>query len=267
MSSQRNILSEICAEKRAHITRRRAAIPLAQLENRIRGIGQTRGFANVLQTSVTASGYGLIAESKCKSPSGGVIRNPYNPEENARAYQAGGAACLSILTDTPYFAGTDEDLVRVAMGTPLPVLRKDFMLDPYQIVESRALGADCILLIVAILDDARLAELHAAALHYKLDVLIEVHDESEMERALKLPSGMIGINNRNLDTLVTDLATTERLAPLAPKDRLLVSESGIRDHTDLIRMTAAGASCFLVGEHLLRQDDLELATKRLLGTA
>lgn len=266
MTTANNILADICIAKRDHILRRKALAPPAQLESRIRGIGSTKGFAAALEKSVAATGSGLIAEIKCKSPSGGILRTPFNPLECAAAYQRGGAACLSVLTDTPYFAGRDEDLLQVAMGCPLPSLRKDFMLDPYQIAESRALGADCVLLIVAALDDVRLQELHAAALHYTLDVLIEVHNSDELDRALRLPSGLIGINNRNLATLVTDLATTEALAGRVPKNRLLVSESGLRTHEDLLRMSKAGARCFLVGEHLLREDDLAAATRRLLGT-
>lgn len=268
MDTATNILNDICEAKREHLSRQKALVPLSQLENRIRGIGGVKGFQVALQKATSLSdSYGLIAEIKCKSPSSGIIRNPFNPVECATDYQTAGATCLSILTDKAYFAGTDEDLLQVAMSSPLPCLRKDFMIDPYQIAESRALGADCVLLIVAALDDARLRELHAAATHYKLDILIEVHNSAELDRALLLPSGMIGINNRNLATLVTDLATTEALAPRVPKDRLLVSESGIRNHEDLVRMAAAGAKCFLVGEHLLREDDLVGATRRLLGTA
>ena len=268
MDTATNILNDICAAKREHLARQKALVPLEQLENRMRGMGGVKGFATALQKAVARpNGYGLIAEIKCKSPSGGIIRNPFNPVECAADYQTAGATCLSILTDKAYFAGADEDLLQVALSSPLPCLRKDFMLDPYQIAESRALGADCVLLVVAALDDGRLRELHAAATHYKLDILIEVHNSAELDRALQLPSGMIGINNRNLATLVTDLATTEALAPRVPKDRLLVSESGIRNHEDLVRMAAAGAKCFLVGEHLLREDDLVGATRRLLGTA
>ncbi len=204
---------------------------------------------------------------KRRSPSGGDIRPGFDPASIALDYQTAGATCLSVLTDTPYFGGRDEDLASARAAVPLPALRKDFMIDAYQIAESRALGADCILLIVAALDDGQLRELASETRHLGMDALIEVHDEEELDRALMLDVALIGINNRNLKTLKTDLATFERLAPRVPKDRLLVAESGLRNTTDLQRMAAAGAGAYLVGESLLRQPDLVGATRALLGTA
>jgi indole-3-glycerol phosphate synthase len=258
-----DLLQKICADKRDHIASRKSQTPLAQLEAVIADLPPPRDFTGALQQKLALGEFGLIAEMKRASPSAGPLRDDYHPSLIAAAYRTGGAACLSVLTDTPYFEGCDEDLSLAATGN-LPILRKDFMLDVYQIVETRALGADCILLIMAALDDAAAHELHAAACHYGLHILIETHNAAEMERALKLPSGMIGINNRNLKTLVTDLGTTAELAHMVPADRLLVSESGLRHHQDLLAMAAHGARCFLVGEHVLKQADLAQATQNLL---
>lgn len=259
-----DILAEICAKKREHIVRQRAAVPLAELEARIALLPPTRGFAKALQGKRDAGAIGLIAEMKRASPSAGVLRPNFDPAQIAQDYADAGAACLSVLTDTPYFQGQDAD-VAAASVAGLPILRKDFMLDNYQVAEARAIGADCILLIMAALDDAQALALHRAARHYGLDVLIEVHDAEEMKRALLLPDGMIGINNRNLKTLRTDLTTTHRLAPLAPPGRLLVGESGLRNHADLRDMMSHDVSTFLIGEHLLKQENLVTATRTMLG--
>ena len=256
-------LQQICADKRDHVAKLKTQRPFHVMESEARQAPPPRGFANALVAKVRAGSVGLITEIKKASPSAGLLRPDFNPANLAKAYEAGGAACLSVLTDEPYFQGRNEDLVAARAACALPVLRKDFMIDVWQIAESRALGADCVLLIMAALSDAQAAELHAAATTYKMDVLIETHDAPEMARALRLPSGLIGINNRNLKTLKTDLSTTEALAPLVPPDRLLVSESGLSTPADLRRMKTAHAHCFLIGESLLRQNDLTAATREL----
>ena len=260
-----DLLARIRADKQEQTCRREKLRPFSDVRAAARQAPPPRGFAARLEEAARAGGYGLIAEIKRASPSKGLIRADFDPPALARAYMAGGAACLSVLTDIPYFLGADEFLVAARAAVTLPVLRKDFMLDPYQIVESRALGADCVLLIMAILDDGRARELESAAMEYGMDVLAEVHDEAELERALKLHARLIGINNRDLKTLATDIATTERLAPLMPAGRVIVSESGLKTPDDLARMSKAGADCFLIGESLMKQGDVAAATRELLG--
>ena len=260
----RDMLAAICAEKRAHVARAKAALSENALLAGLAKAPPLRPFAAALERHLAEGRYGLIAEIKKASPSAGLIRGDFAPPVLARAYAAGGASCLSVLTDGPFFQGSDNDLRAARRQVELPVLRKDFILDPYQILETRHIGADCILLIMAALSDPLASELAATAAELGLDALAEVHDGAELDRALRLGVPMIGINNRNLKTLETDLATTERLAPEVPADRLVVAESGIRRAEDLDRLAAAGARCFLVGETLMREPDLAAATRRLL---
>ncbi|HEX4507071.1 MAG TPA: indole-3-glycerol phosphate synthase TrpC [Alphaproteobacteria bacterium] len=262
-----NVLTEILAAKADHVAACERRVPQDKIEHLATQAAAPRGFAQALRETAAVGRFALIAEMKRKSPSGGEIRPGFDPAEVAQLYQTAGATCLSVLTDTPYFAGRDEDLRAARAATSMPALRKDFMIDPYQIAESRALGADCVLLIVAALDDGQLAELLAEARRWKMDALIEVHDDEELDRALKLDGDFIGINNRNLKTLKTSLETFEHLAPRVPAGKLLVAESGLRDTADLRRMADAHAGAFLVGESLLRQPDLIGATRALLGTA
>ncbi|MDA0997381.1 MAG: indole-3-glycerol phosphate synthase TrpC [Proteobacteria bacterium] len=260
-----DVLSEICGVKRRHVAECKARAPYAEIARQARAQVPARGFTQALRSAASSGRYVLIAEIKKASPSKGLIRADFDPPSLARAYQKGGAACLSVLTDGPYFQGSDAYLIAARNAVDLPVLRKDFMLDPYQIAESRALGADCVLLIMAALSDAQAAELEAVATEFGLDVLLEVHDVPEMDRALKLASPLIGVNNRNLKTLQVDLQATVDLAPMLPKDRLLVCESGLASRADLARMAGIGADAFLIGESLMRQADVAAATRALIG--
>ncbi len=256
-------LAEICAYKRLEVAERKVVHSLDALDRLAQSQTPPRGFRVALENA-SRDGFGLIAEIKKASPSKGLIRADFHPADHAQAYQAGGATCLSVLTDAKYFQGHEDFLVAARNACSLPVLRKDFMVDPWQVAEARSIGADAILIIVAALDDEQMVEIEQAAIERGMDVLVEVHDAAEMERAHKLKSRLIGINNRDLRTFQTDLATTELLAKVAPDDALLVAESGIGSHADFMRLAKSGARCFLVGESLMRADDITQATKTLL---
>ena len=258
------ILDRIKSYKLEEVVTRKAACPLAEVEAAARAAIPPRGFARALKEATT-TGYGLIAEIKKASPSKGLIRADFDAPALALAYEAGGATCLSVLTDGPSFQGADEYLLAAHGATKLPCLRKDFLYDPWQVTESRALNADCILIIMASLDDTQAAELEAAAMALGMDVLIEVHDEVELERAARLKSPLIGINNRNLHTFEVTLDTTRRLARLVPEDRMIVAESGLYTAADLADLAQYGARCFLIGESLMRQENVAEATRTILA--
>ncbi len=258
-----NKLVEICATKRTEVASRKAASSLADLQARAAGKSPPRGFKRALDAA-SKSGFGLISEIKKASPSKGLIREDFDPPSHAVAYAAGGATCLSVLTDAPYFQGHEDFLIAARAACSLPVLRKDFMVDPWQVLESRSIGADAILIIVAALEDTQMTEIEDAALGLGMDVLVEVHDRAEMERASRLKSRLIGVNNRDLRDFTVDFARTYELIGDAPEGCTFVAESGLSSHADLLAMAQHDLRCFLVGEALMRQADVESATRALL---
>ena len=261
----RDVLAEICAEKRVHIARAKAMRSEAALLAGISEVPPVRPFAQALERRLAEGRYGLIAEIKKASPSAGLIRKDFDPRKLAGAYMAGGASCLSVLTDTPYFQGSNGDLAAAREAVRLPVLRKDFMFDTYQVAEARAHGADCILIIMAALDDAAAGDIEDAALAHGMDVLIEIHDRTELDRALKLLSPMIGVNNRNLRSFETRLQTTIDLLPGVPDERIVVAESGILRPADVSLLRGSGVGAFLVGEALMRATDPGKALQELIN--
>lgn len=259
------VLQKICTRTAEDLAARKGAVSLVDLQSAIKDTAPPRGFIKALRQKIEDGKPALIAEIKKASPSKGLIRPDFDPAHIARAYDHGGAACLSVLTDAPYFQGHPDYLKQAKAACPLPALRKDFMLDPYQIYEARSWGADCILLIAAALEDARMADLYSLSTELGMDVLIEVHDAAELERALMLSPQMIGVNNRNLKTLEVDITTSHTLAPLIPDSCLKVAESGIASHAQILDFQQSGYGAFLVGESLMRQENVEAATRALLG--
>jgi indole-3-glycerol phosphate synthase len=260
-----NKLVEICTNKRIEVADRKAVISAALMDTHLAAQSPPRGFRRALDAAVAAGGYGLIAEIKKASPSKGLIREDFDPPAHARDYEAGGASCLSVLTDEPYFRGHEEYLIAARAACTLPVLRKDFMIDPWQVTEARAIGADAILIIVAALDDVQMRDIEQAAIEHGMDVLVEVHDAAELERAMALQSRLIGVNNRDLRDFTVDFNRTYELVGRAPEECTFVAESGLGSHADLAAMAAHGVRCFLIGEALMRQADVAAATRAMLG--